>query len=106
MDGTLAHPSRMNTHWHLKQLHRLITPAFDAVHAAAIWREGTWQRPTTPALSLNEAAIDSLPEAQRVPKNGGIRFDSPQIAFGAEVLTLPDLATIFLISDTAGQPHS
>ncbi|MEP6573019.1 MAG: hypothetical protein ABJD11_09995, partial [Gemmatimonadota bacterium] len=102
-DVTLANLSLMNTKWHLKQLHRRVTPAFDAAHAAAIWREGTWNRPTTPALSLNEAAIDSLPEAQRVPKNGGIRFDSLQIAFGDEVLTLQDLATIFLIRDNAGQ---
>ncbi len=60
-------------------------------------------QPTEPAFRLTEGQLDSLPELQQVPKNGGIRFDSLEIAFGSEYLQLSDLATIFLIRDNVGQ---
>ena len=60
-------------------------------------------RPTTPALNLDIAEIDSLPEAMRVPAEGGIAFDSLQIRFGQDVLLRQDLATVFLIRDNMGK---
>ena len=60
-------------------------------------------RPTTPALALTQAEVDSLPEAMQVPKSGGIAFDSLQIRFGQDVLLRQDLATIFLIRDNQGK---
>jgi hypothetical protein len=101
-DVTLANLSLMNTRWHLKQLARRVTPAFDPAGSAAIWRTGTWVRPTKPALQLTDAQIDSLPEISRVPKNAGVRFDSLQAAFGQEYLELKDLATLFMIRDNIG----
>jgi hypothetical protein len=102
-DVTIANLSLMNTRWHLKQLHRRIAPAFDPSRGAEVWRSGTWTRPEGPVLSLSEAQIDSLPEVQQVPKNGGVRFDSLTIAFGEEYLTLSDIATIFLIRENLGR---
>ncbi|HEX6104665.1 MAG TPA: DUF2723 domain-containing protein [Gemmatimonadales bacterium] len=99
-DDTLANLSLMNTEWHLRQLRRRETPAFDPSGAAAVWRDGPVpERPTTPVLSLPIEEIDSLPEAMRVPPEGGIAFDSVQIRFGQDVLLRQDLATIFLIRD-------
>jgi hypothetical protein len=60
-------------------------------------------RPTTAALALRQAEVDSLPEAMQVPKSGGIAFDSLQIRFGQDVLLRQDLATIFLIRDNQGK---
>jgi hypothetical protein len=102
-DVTLANLSLMNTRWHLHQLARRVTPEFDPSTAAPIWRDGKWTRPTEPAFRLTEAQLDSLPEVQSVPKNGGIRLDSLEIAFGSEFLQLSDLATIFLIRDNRDQ---
>lgn len=103
-DVTLANLSLMNTEWHLRQLRRRETPAFDPTAAAALWREGPVpERPTQPALSLPIEEIDSLPEAMRVPEEGGLRFDSLQIQFGQDVLLRQDLATIFLIRDNLGR---
>jgi hypothetical protein len=122
-DVTLANLSLMNTRWHLRQLRRRQTPAFDPAEAAALWKprpseagvpltDSTrgpvasptgWTQPTQPVLSLSIAALDSLPEAMQVPANGGLTFDSLQIRFGQEVLMLQDLATIFLIRDNMGK---
>jgi hypothetical protein len=73
-DVTLANLSLMNTEWHLRQLHRRVTPEFDRAKAASIWKDyPVPPRPTTPALAL------SIPET--------------------DVLLRQDLATVFLIRD-------
>jgi hypothetical protein len=103
-DVTLANLSLMNTEWHLRQLARRETPEFDPAEAAALWRElPVSERPTEPALTLPLEDIDSLPEAMRVPPEGGVAFDSLQLRFGQDVLLRQDLATIFLIRDNLGK---
>ena len=103
-DVTLANLSLMNTEWHLRQLRRRETPEFDPAGAAPLWRElKVPARPKEPALSLPLEEIDSLPEAMRVPPEGGVAFDSLQIRFGQDVLLRQDLATIFLIRDNLGK---
>jgi hypothetical protein len=103
-DVTLANLSLMNTEWHLRQIRRRETPPFDPSQAAALWRNGPVpERPAGPVLSLPLEEIDSLPEAMRVPPEGGIAFDSLQIRFGQDVLLRQDLATIFLIRDNLGR---
>jgi hypothetical protein len=106
-DVTLANLSLMNTRWHLRQLRRRQTPAFDPAEAASLWKRSeapmAWPRPKESVFSLTEAQLDSLPEAMRVPEKGGVAFDSLKIAFGQDVLLLQDLATIFLIRDNMGK---
>jgi hypothetical protein len=102
-DVTLANLSLMNTRWHLKQLARRKTPTFDPSKAAPIWRSQQPKAPTTPALRLSMAQIDSLPEVQSLSKATSIRFDSLTISLTEGYLTLQDLATMFLIRDNIGQ---
>jgi hypothetical protein len=103
-DVTLANLSLMNTEWHLRQLARRETPEFDPARAAPLWRElKVPERPKEPALRLPLEEIDSLPEAMRVPPEGGVAFDSLQLRFGQDVLLRQDLATIFLIRDNLGK---
>jgi hypothetical protein len=103
-DVTIANLSLMNTRWHLKQLHRRETPPFDASRAAPLWKDhaGT-PPPTTPVLSLSEQEIEELPEAQILPPNSGVRYDSLQLALGRDTLLLSDLVAIFLIRDNIGK---
>jgi len=102
-DVTLANLSLMNTDWHLRQLARRQTPAFDPARADSVWRRFPIPpRPTTPALKLKMAEVDSLPEAMQVPAKGGVALDSIQVRFGQDVLLRQDLATIFLIRDNMG----
>jgi hypothetical protein len=103
-DVTLANLSLMNTEWHLRQLARRETPPFDPARAAPVWRSfPVPPRPTTPALKLSMAEVDSLPEVMQVQPNGGIALDGLQIRFGQDVLLRQDLATIFLIRDNLGK---
>ncbi|HEY7614572.1 MAG TPA: DUF2723 domain-containing protein [Gemmatimonadales bacterium] len=103
-DVTLANLSLMNTEWHLRQLHRRQTPAFDPAGSVALWRKlKVPERPTEPALKIPVEEIDSLPEAMRVPPEGGVSFDSLHLRFGQDVLLRQDLATIFLIRDNLGK---
>jgi Protein of unknown function (DUF2723) len=103
-DVTLANLSLMNTDWHLRQLARRQTPAFDPARADPVWRNfPVPARPTTPALRLTMAEVDSLPEAMQVPANGGVAIDSIQIRFGQDVLLRQDLAAIFLVRDNQGK---
>jgi hypothetical protein len=121
-DVTLANLSLMNTRWHLRQLRRRETPAFDPSRAASLWKpteepglpltdsadaankaSDKWPRPTEPVFSLTQAQLDSLPEAMQVPAKGGIAFDSLRLDFGQDVLMLQDLASIFLIRDNLGK---
>jgi hypothetical protein len=102
-DVTLANLSLMNTRWHLRQLHRRVTPTFDPSQSIALWRTGTWPKPEDPVLSLSIHELDSLPEAMRVDPKSGIRVDSVAIAFGQDYLLLQDLATIFLIKENLGR---
>jgi Protein of unknown function (DUF2723) len=102
-DVTLANLSLMNTDWHLRQLARRKTPAFDPARADSIWhRFPVPPRPSEPALRLRMAEVDSLPEAMQVPSKGGVSLDSIQVRFGQDVLLRQDLATIFLIRDNVG----
>ena len=102
-DVTLANLSLMNTEWHLRQLARRKTPAFDPTRADPVWRSfRAGPPPASPVLKLSQAEVDSLPEAMQVPAKGGIAFDSLQIRFGQDVLLRQDLASIFLIRDNKG----
>lgn len=101
-DVTLANLSLMNTKWHLKQLHRRVTPEFMPDSAAPMWRDGTWTRPTAPALTLTESEIDSLPELVPIEPQSGIALGGVEVTFQDQYLERKDLATLALISDNAG----
>jgi hypothetical protein len=102
-DVTLANLSLMNTRWHLRQLRRRETPAFDPENAASLWHRGNLApRPTTPVFSLSVEQLDSLPEAMQTPDEA-IAFDSVYLTLGQNVLMLSDLATLFLIRDNLGK---
>ena len=92
-DVTLANLSLMNTEWHLRQLRRRETPVVRPVDGrralARAHDAGPARRIRRSSLPFEE--IDSLPEAMRVPADGGVVFDSLQIRFGQDVLLRQDL---------------
>jgi hypothetical protein len=102
-DVTLANLSLMNTRWHLQQIRRRETPAFDPSTAAAIWKDWTGPRPDNKVVNLTEQELNELPEVQIIPPRSGIRFGDLSLAFGRDTLVLSDLMTVFLIRDNIGK---
>ena len=106
-DVTLANLSLMNTDWHLRQLRRRETPAFDPAEAAELWKRAggpaALGRPT-PVLNLEyRASSTACRRPCRCRARVGSTFDSLQLQFGQDVLLRQDLATIFLIRDNLGK---
>jgi hypothetical protein len=114
-DVTLANLSLMNTRWHLRQLRRRETPAFDVGKSVALWGNDAtaaggagkaverWTPPTEPVLGFTVAQLDSLPEYTQVTRGAGLMVDSVQITFGADYLMLQDLAVVALIRQNLGK---
>ncbi len=115
-DVTLANLSLMNTDWHLRQLQRRETPAFDPGRAPKIWQSPTdaagvplsgdknagWVKPLTPALNRSIAFLDSLPDMMNSPKDS-IQLGSVWAKFDGQPLSRSDVAVLFLIQDNAGK---
>ena len=79
-DVTLANLSLMNTEWHLRQLAPARDPGLRPGRAVPICGGSCRRRPrpTTPgAEPLTQPELDSLPEAMRVPAEGGVAVRQP-----------------------------
>jgi len=98
-DVTLANLSLMNTKWHLRQLARRETPEFEPDKAAPMWREGSWARPTTPAIRMTQQDLDALPELVQVDAGSQITVGGVTVTLDDQYVERKDLATLALIRD-------
>ncbi len=101
-DVTLANLSLMNTEWHLRQLARRETPEFEPDKAAAMWREGNWTRPTTPAIRMSEQELDELPELIQIEAGTEIPIGAVTVTLADQFVERKDLAALALIQDNVG----
>ena len=116
-DVTLANLSLMGTDWHVRQMQRRDTPAFDEAAAAPIWRRsqdsaslplGTppaprWQRPTTPVFAESLAELDSIPGYTRLQPGTTMVAGGLVMRFAADYASRSDLVTALLIHDNLGK---
>ena len=116
-DVTLANLSLMNTEWHLRQLQRRETPAFDPAGAPTLWRSATdaggvplttgeptsgWIKPTGTAFTRTIAFLDSLPDMMAAPSDS-LQLGNVWVKFDGQSLSKSDVSVLFLIQDNAGK---
>ncbi|HEY4319806.1 MAG TPA: DUF2723 domain-containing protein [Gemmatimonadales bacterium] len=118
-DVTLANLSLMGTDWHVRQLERRVTPAFDLATAAPIWRQlmsadtaiggGSpdairWQQPHTPALTETIAQLDAIPQWNSFAPGTAIQAGDLTIRFAHDdAVTRSDVVAALLIHDNVGK---
>ena len=112
-DVTLANLSLMSTDWHVRQLQRRVTPAFDRESAAALWRQPhdpapqplgaesaqEWTRPTTSVLAESIRMLDAIPLDTLLQQGTTMVAGPLTMHFPAGYVSRSDLVTALLIHD-------
>ena len=116
-DVTLANLSLMGTDWHVRQMRRRVTPAFDPAAAAPLWRPRTdsaaqplggglpqtWAQPTTPVFAESLAFLDSIPGISPIDPGTTMVAGGLTMHFTGTYATRSDLVTALLIHDNLGR---
>jgi hypothetical protein len=106
-DVLIANTSLMNTDWYTRQMIRRPIYEYDAAKGPAVYRTGTWKKPTAKPLNLTLAQADSVP--LYVPLDSTMVFthesiqaviDPKNLAQG--VLERADILTLYMIRDNWG----
>jgi hypothetical protein len=116
-DVTLANLSLMGTDWHVRQMRRRVTPAYDPAGAAPLWRHATdtstaaagaepattWARPTTPVFAESPAELDSIPTYTQLQPGTTMKAGTLTMHFAGQIASRSDLVTALLIHDNLGK---
>jgi hypothetical protein len=89
-DVTVAQTSLLSTSWYVEQLIRAPIREYDAARGPAIYRNGTWPRPTAPALNMTVAQADSVTEVFAVPAPLPVQLGPITATIDPARLTLKD----------------
>jgi hypothetical protein len=98
-DVLIANQSLMRTDWHLRQINRRPTFAFDTLAAALPYRGKAWPMPAGRPFSLTDQQLDALPEVYPLARSTEFRADSLVLRLQPTTLFREDLATFQLIRD-------
>ena len=103
-DVLIANTSLMNTDWYTRQMIRRPIYEYDAANGPAVYRSGTWIKPSEKPLNLTLAQADSVPlyvqlDSTMVFQQGTIQaiIDPKNLAQG--VLERADILTLYMIRD-------
>src|SRR4051794_33701295 len=106
-DVTVAVLSLLNTDWYVRGIIRRPIYQYDAAKGPAIYRDGSWPKPTGSPIRLTLAAADSIPdyvllrEPMQLRKAGLTATVSPEnlprAANGSGVLERKDIAVLRMI---------
>ena len=107
-DVLVANTSLMNTDWYTRQMIRRPIYDYDAAKGPALYKSGTWVKPTTKPLNLTLAQADSVP--LYVPLDSAMVFTHESIQaiidpknLSQGVLERADILTLYMIRDNWGK---
>ncbi|MDB4892051.1 MAG: hypothetical protein JWL61_3906 [Gemmatimonadetes bacterium] len=76
-DVIVANTSLLNTDWYTRQLIRRPVYEYDKANGPAVYRNGTWKKPSGPPLHMTQTQADSVPPY--------IQLDRPMVFQGGPV---------------------
>ncbi|MCE2900806.1 MAG: DUF2723 domain-containing protein [Gemmatimonas sp.] len=72
-DVIVANTSLLNTDWYVRQLLRNPVRAYDADKGPAIYKGGTWTKPSGPPVQMTFEEADAMPLAIQTPENAAFQ---------------------------------
>jgi len=101
-DVLIANQSLMNTEWHLRQLKRRPVYEYDAAAGLPLYRDGSWKKPDSDALSLSYEQLDALPPGYNIQQASAVQLGTIRAIVPAGILERTDIAALQLIKDNLG----
>lgn len=107
-DVTVANTSLLNTDWYTRQLIRRPVFAYDAAAGPAVYRGGTWTKPSGSVLALTTQQADSVPLYLQLDQPQMFKQDSLEAIIDPRnlnqgVLERADILVLQMIRDNWGK---
>jgi len=103
-DVVVANTSLLNTDWYTRQLIRAPVREYDAARGPAIYRGGTWKKPSGPPVSMTMEEADAIPLAYDMPQAQQFVAGNIQATITPRTLTRADIFVLRMIKDNVGRP--
>jgi hypothetical protein len=103
-DVVIANTSLLNTDWYVRQMIRAPIREYDAARGPALYRGGTWAKPSAPPLRMTLDEADSIPMAVELPDSQVFVAGDIRTTISPRVLTKADIAVLRMIKDNPERP--
>jgi hypothetical protein len=103
-DVVVANTSLLNTDWYTRQLIRQPVREYDAARGPAIYKNGTWKKPSGPPVNMTMEEADAIPLAYDMREPQQFVAGNIQATITPRTLTRADIFVLRMIKDNTGRP--